>query len=121
MSTFRDNIRTQTAKIRDTAGVLIVYSRDTESVVIPRAIKFPGRRQSTMDVVAIDSAIQNWGIAVDDLVLSGSLATPARGDVITFTEEGVTATYEVLPQDGDSVSHLTAGDSQHYIHTKQLT
>jgi hypothetical protein len=108
-------------KARLYAGVAITYARGADSVSIAKAVKFPGRRRSPMDIVAIDAAIQNWGIAVEDLVLSAVQVTPARGDVITFTEDGVTATYEVLPQDGDSCSHLTAGDSQHYIHTKQLT
>lgn len=107
-------------KARTYAGVAITYARGAESVDIAKAVKFPGRKRSPMDIVAIDSTIQNWGIAVEDLVLSGSETAPVRGDLITFTEDGVTQTFEVLPDEGDSVSHLTAGDSQHYVHTKQM-
>lgn len=105
-------------KARTYAGVAITYARGVASVSITNAIKFPGRKRAPFDTVAIDTTIQNWGIAVEDLVLSGNETDPARGDLITFTEDGVTSTYEVLPDEGDSVSHLTAGDSQHYIHTK---
>lgn len=116
---FRSQTRDMATKARTYAGVAITYARGAASVAITKAVKFPGRKRSPMDIVAIDTTIQNWGIAVEDLVLSGSQTDPARGDTITFTEDGITQVFEVLPLDGDSVSHLTAGDSQHYIHTKQ--
>lgn len=115
---FRSQTRAMATKARLYAGVAITYARGAASVEIEKAVKFPGRKRSPMDIVAIDSTIQNWGIAVEDLVLSAVQTDPARGDTITFTEDGVTQTFEVLPDEGDSVSHLTAGDSQHYIHTK---
>lgn len=108
-------------KARQYAGVAVTYSRGALSVSITKAVKFPGRKRTSMDIVAIDTTIQNWGIAVSDLVLSGATVTPQRGDRISFTESGRVHTYEVLPDEGDSVSHLTAGDSQHYIHTKKIS
>lgn len=107
-------------KARQYAGVAITYARGAASVSIAKAVKFPGRKRSPYDIVAIDTTIQNWGIAVEDLVLSGNQTDPARGDTITFTEDGITNTYEVLPDEGSPPSHLTAGDSQHYIHTKLM-
>lgn len=117
--TFRSQTRAMATKARTYAGVAITYARGAASVAITSAIKFPGRKRAPMDIVAIDTTVQNWGIAVEDLVLSGSETEPAHGDTITFTEDGITSTYEVLPDENDSVSHLTAGDSQHYIHTKR--
>lgn len=112
---FRDPIKAQAAKIREHAGVEIVYTTDDGSVTIEKAIKFPQRKRAVLDQTAIDTTIQDWGIGVEDLELPDAAITPARGHTITFDGD----TYEVLPQDGDSVAYLTAADSQWRIHTKR--
>ena len=121
MSAFRTKIRAQATKARLYVGVSIAYARGAASVTIAHAVKFPPRKRAAFDTVAVDLTAQDWGILVSELILSSVAVQPARGDVITFTEDSITSTFEVLPDEGDATYHLTAGDSQYRIHTKRIT
>ena len=107
-------------KARNYGGVPVTYVAGETTIEIEKAIKFPQRRRVPFDTVGIDTAVQVWGIAVSDLRIDGQPLNPERGHRIIFTEDGLTEVFEVLPDEGDSVSHLTAADSQHRINTKRI-
>jgi hypothetical protein len=121
MSAFRDKLATAAAKIRGQAGEAIIYRRGLSSCAIADAIPPNSNiRSRPNDNVAVDVSIQDWIFAVSDLVIEDEATVPQRGDLIEWSESGARHLYEVLPIDGDSVYHLTAGRSQFRIHTKRI-
>lgn len=97
----------------------IVYKRGSQTVSVSAAT---GR--TDWDVEAESGVVEriesrDFFIRASDLVLSGSVVTPARGDIIKETISGTTHLYEVNAPAGEDVyTYGTHGKDILRIHTK---
>lgn len=102
--------------LKATEGVSITYTRGAASATITAVQGRTAGEHLDTDGIVHKYESHDWLIAASDLVLSGSSATPARGDVIAYGGR----TYQVEPIPGQDVfaytdEHRTAMR----IHTKQ--
>lgn len=117
MSAFASAIAQGLDSIGQLAGESIVYSRGAQSVTLTAV---PGVTGANLDDAGINvsvlTALRDWIIKADDLVIGGSAVMPKRGDRITAGG----LVYEVNV-DGEQVYHWSdPGHTRLRVHTKQI-
>lgn len=120
MSSFQDAIAAAGDTLAITAGVEVTYRRGD---ACKKLTAIPGQSTFTVDegfgaLVKIRS--RDYLIAACELVLSGSQATPQRGDLIEEKVGTKTHVHEVLRPDGaDQVwRYSDSGRTRIRVHTK---
>ncbi len=98
----RDLIRGALETLQCSAGENATYARGNATVEVS---VLPGQAGFTTDPrrgLVVHSDDQDWLLPADELILSGQVTTPQRGDRLTLIRDGVTCVYEVLPADGQT-------------------
>ena len=109
------------AKTKSHMSHLVTYSRGVASVSLKATDgeDFSEQRDDYGMIVANRS--RDFLIAAADLIISGSVVEPDRGDYITATENGKSVVYEVIAP--GSEIHFRYSDPERKmlrIHTKQI-
>lgn len=114
---FHDDIAAGLGDLRGFMGVSGVYSRGAASVTVTASPGSTPVEQVVDDLgTTVRTAGTDWLIAVDELILDGSPATPRPGDV--FTVDGIE--WEVRPLGSEPCfTYSDAMGTQYRIHTKQ--
>jgi hypothetical protein len=99
---------------------LATYRRESQSVSVLVTPASTGTEQSDSTGALIDSAVRDYLIAVDALVLGGQRTEPAIGDVIEMTLHGRTQRHEVT-QVGEEIWRFSDPYNRRYrIYTRYV-
>lgn len=108
-------------KLGDNAAQTITYARGAATVSLAAALGRSEHQQERADGAIIAVVAEDFIVQPASLVLSGAVATPARGDRITLTIGSATRTYEVMDIPGVGCFEADPWNSAVRIHTKRLS
>lgn len=114
----RDLIRGALETLQCSAGENAIYARGNATVevsVLPGQVQFP--EQPTRQI-GIATDLADWLLPADELVLSGQVTLPQKGDRLTLTRDGQQLVYEVMPRTGEQIYRLDQTGSLLRIHTQ---
>lgn len=102
MNMLRDGAAWLADQLKDQGSTSVTYARGSDSVAIAGTLG-RHRPKQTGDLAGfeVDQFLIVMTFNAADLILAGNLTTPARRDVVTFTDHGISFEYEVMPLDGE--------------------
>lgn len=97
-----DGIDWLASQLKTHASSAITYTRGASSVTITATIgRHVPRLLGTLEGGEVDTFETVFTFDRADLDFGAGAVVPDRGDVVSFVDNGVTFTFDVLPTDGD--------------------
>lgn len=101
------------------AGVTVTYTQGTGTVSVTARVGITRTEIVDQDSTTMEVQVRDWIIDVADLVISSAAVTPARGDTITETVNGLVNVYAVLPVAGEETHRYSDATGKRWrIHSK---
>lgn len=89
-------------QLNDQGSSNVTYTRGAASVTIAATLgRHAPRSLGGLPDNEVDTFLTTMTFTSEDLVLSAARTVPARGDTVSYTANGVTFTFDVLPIDGE--------------------
>ncbi len=102
MNMLRDGAAWLAEQLKSQGSTSVTYARGSDSVTIAATLG-RHRPKQTGELVGleVDQFVIVMTFNAADLVLNSNLTTPAKRDLVTFTDHGISFEYEVMPIDGE--------------------